>query len=124
MRKYFYLMIVTVNLNTRSIFKNAWLLSFIGIYRNAFSALANLLIWVLAYVLIAVVHPFMEIIFLGIFIFSFTGFLSISASYPLVDKYLVKPIEEMLAAQKEKEAAEAPETPEEPALPVRDTNLF
>lgn len=124
MRKYFYLMIVTVNLNTRSIFKNAWLLAFIGIYRNAFSALANLLIWIVAYLLIALVHPFMEIIFLGIFIYSFTGFLSISASYPMVDKYLVKPIEEMLAAEKAKEAAEAPETPEEPALPKRDTNLF
>lgn len=125
MRKYFYLMIVTVNLNLRSIFKNAWLLAFIGIYRNAFSALANLLIWVLCYVLIMVLHPFMEIVFLGLLIFSFTGFLSISATYPMVDKYLVKPIEEMLAAEKvANEPEEDEEAEEAPALPKRDTNLF
>lgn len=128
MRKYIYLMIVTVNLNTKSIIKNAWLLAFIGIYRNFFSALGNLLIWVVAYLLIMLVHPFLEIVFLGLLIFSFTGFLSISASYPMVDKYLVKPIEEMLAAQKASDAGET--TTEEaaveasPALPERDTNLF
>lgn len=126
MRKYFYVMIVTVKLNLRSILKNSWLLAFIGIYRNAFSALANLLIWVLAYLLIALVHPFMEIIFLGLFIYSFTGFLSISATYPMVDKYLVKPIEEMLAAEKAKEEEKVEETAElsQPEQPVRDTNLF
>lgn len=129
MRKYIYLMIVTVKLNVRSIVKNAWLLAFIGIYRNFFSGLGNLLIWVVAYLLIMIVHPFMEIIFLGLLIYSFTGFLSISASYPLVDKYLVKPIEEMLAAQEaEAEAAAAGETQEVqeavPQTPKRDTNLF
>lgn len=129
MRKYIYLMIVTVKLNVRSIVKNAWLLAFIGIYRNFFSGLANLLIWVLAYVLIMVVHPFMEIVFLGLLIYSFTGFLSISACYPLVDKYLVKPIEEMLKSQEAEAAGETPEAlPEEreesPEQPQRDTTLF
>lgn len=124
MRKYIYLMIVTVNLNIRSLVKNAWLLSFIGIYRNFFSGLANLLIWVMAYLLITLVHPFMEIVFLGLLIYSFTGFLSISACYPLVDKYLVKPIEEMMKAQEE-QTGETPEAlPEEPVKPQRDTTLF
>lgn len=122
MRKYIYLMIVTVNLNIRSIVKNSWLLAFIGIYRNFFSGLANLLIWIVAYLLIMIVHPFLEIVFLGLLIYSFTGFLSISASYPLVDKYLVKPIEEMLAAQKAEEEATEPAVEEE--APKRDTTLF
>ena len=116
MRKYIYLMIVTVKLNLRSIIQNAWLLAFIGIFRNFFSGLANLLLWVISYVLIMAVHPFLEIVLLGMFLYSFTGFLSISACYPLVDKYLVKPIEEMQAEEKAK-AAEAGESTE----PAEDT---
>jgi hypothetical protein len=119
MRKYIYLMIVTVKLNLRSIVQNAWLLAFIGIFRNFFSGLANLLIWVIAYVLIMAVHPFLEIVFLGLFLYSFTGFLSISACYPLVDKYLVKPIEEMQRAQEAETAGESeqPEAIEEATMP-------
>ena len=90
-----YLMIVTVNLNLRSLIQNAWLLVFIGIFRNFFSGLANLIIWIGAYLLIMAVHPFFEILFLGLLIYSFTNFLSISACYPLIDKYLVQPIKEM-----------------------------
>lgn len=138
MRKYIYLMIVTVKLNLRSIIQNAWLLAFIGIFRNFFSGLANLLLWIVAYVLIMAVHPFLEIVLLGMFLYSFTNFLSISACYPLVDKYLVKPIEEMQAQEKAKAAQEAGETMEEEEAPaeeaadedkyetpaIRDTNLF
>lgn len=109
MRKYFYLMIVTVRLNLSSLVKNAWLLAFIGIFRNVFSGLANLLIWVVAYLLVMAVHPFFEILFLGLLIYSFTNFLSISASYPLIDKYLVKPIEAMQAEEAAKAAVAAGE---------------
>lgn len=113
MRKYIYLMIVTVRLNLRSLVKNAWLLAFIGIFRNVFSGLANLLIWVICYLLIMAVHPFFEILFLGLLIYSFTNFLSISASYPLIDKYLVKPIEAMQAEEAAKNTSPAGE--EQPA---------
>lgn len=136
MRKYIYLMIVTVRLNLRSLVKNSWLLAFIGIFRNAFSGLANLLIWVIAYLLIMAVHPFFEILFLGLFIYSFTSFLSISASYPLIDRYLVKPIEAMQTEEAAKLAeveGEGPSSVEdkernsgnsELSEPKRDTNLF
>lgn len=73
----------------------------------------------------------------GLLIYSFTGFISISATYPLVDKYLVKPIEEMLAAEKaqetgEEDALQEEEIVEPPAIPEaentnfppRDTNLW
>ena len=99
MRKYIYLMIVTVRLNLRSLIKNAWLLAFIGIFRNFFSGLANLLLWIVTYLLIMVVHPFFEILLVGLLIYSFTNFLSISACYPLVDKYLVQPITAMHAEE-------------------------
>ena len=103
MRKYIYLMLVTVNLNLRSLIQNAWLLVFIGIFRNFFSGLANLIIWVGAYLLIMAVHPFFEILFLGLLIYSFTNFLSISACYPMVNKYLVEPISAMQDAGAEGE---------------------
>ena len=127
MRKYIYLMIVTVNLNLRSIVKNAWLLAFIGIFRNFFSGLANLLIWIITYLLIMAVHPFFEILFLGLLIYSFTNFLSINACYPLIDKYLVQPIETMQAEEAAKAAAEGEEPgPEGPEVDEskRDTDLF
>ncbi len=95
MRKYIFLMIVTVRLNFISIIRNAWLLAFIGIFRNVFSGLCNLLIWIAVYLLIMAVHPFFEILFIGLLVFSFTNFLSISACFPLVDKYLVQPINEL-----------------------------
>ncbi len=120
MRKYIYLMIVTVRLNLRSLIKNAWLLAFIGIFRNFFSGLANLLIWVAAYLLIMAVHPFFEILSLGLFIFSFTNFLSISSSYPLIDKYLVKPIEAM---QAEAAAKDSPEEGEGTSKQVTPADL-
>lgn len=130
MRKYIYLMIVTVQLNLRSIIKNAWLLAFIGIFRNFFSGLGNLLIWIVAYLLIMAVHPFFEILFLGLLIYSFTNFISISACYPLIDKYLVQPIAQMQAEEAAKAAGETPvavpEHQPEEALPEakRDTKLF
>ena len=109
MRKYIYLMIVTVNLNLKSLVRNAWLLSFIGIFRNVFSALANLIIWIVAYLLILAVHPLLEIILIGMFIYSFTGFLSIFACYPLVDKYLVQPIAELQKASENPDESESDE---------------
>jgi hypothetical protein len=114
MRKYIYLMIVTVRLNLSSLVKNAWLLAFIGIFRNFFSGLANLLIWVAAYLLIMAVHPFFEILFLGLLIYSFTNFLSISACYPMIDQYLVQPIAQMQAAEAAEAAGETQDPPEEP----------
>ncbi len=126
MRKYIYLMIVTVRLNLSSLIKNAWLLVFIGIFRNFFSGLANLLIWIVAYLLIMAIHPFFEIVFLGFLIYSFTNFLSISACYPLINKYLVEPIKALEAEQAEAAKADSEEEPEseEPAAPPRDHNLF
>jgi len=97
MRKYIYLMIVTVRLNLPSLVKNAWLLAFIGIFRNFFSGLLNLLLWIVTYLLIMAVHPFFEILLVGLLLYSFTNFISISACYPLIDKYLVQPIAAMQA---------------------------
>ena len=96
----------------------------------------------IAYVLIMAVHPFLEIVLLGMFLYSFTGFLSISACYPLVDQYLVKPIEELQKAQEAEQKSDdetddddhddhddqgtAGEKPVEKAeIPaIRDTSLF
>ena len=100
---------------------------------------AAVVLFLIAYVLIMAVHPFLEIVLLGMFLYSFTSFLSISACYPLVDQYLVKPIEELQKAQEAEQKSDdetddddhddqstAGEKPVEKAeIPaIRDTNLF
>ncbi len=91
MRRYIYQMIVTVNLSVFDIFKNAWLLAFIGIFRNVGVSLVNGLIWAGTIILI-VTFAMLEIPILGCLIYSFTSFLGIFATYPLIQKYLVDPI--------------------------------
>ncbi len=95
MRRYIYLMIVTVDLNLKSLILNSWLFSFTGILRNIGVSLLNTAIWVGIYLLILLVFPLAEAIFIPFFVFSFTNFLGIFVIYPLVDRYLVKPIKEM-----------------------------
>ncbi len=106
MRRYIYQMIVTVNLSVFDIFKNAWLLAFIGIFRNVGVSIVNGLIWVGTIILI-VTFSMLEIPILACLIYSFTSFLGVFATYPLIKKYLVDPI---LAQQQEEQQEE--ETPE------------
>ena len=97
MKRYIYQMIVTVNLSVFDIFKNAWLLSFIGIFRNVGVSLVNCVLWVGTIILI-ITFSMLEIPILACLIFSFTSYLGVFATYPLIKKYLVDPI---LAQQEE-----------------------
>jgi uncharacterized membrane protein YesL len=117
MRKYIYLMMVTVNLTTSALVKNAWLLTFLGAARNVAVTFGNGIIWGLVLAgTIAVNHMFEFL--LPVLLFSFTGFLTASACYPLVDKYLVVPIKE-LQAQQAQEAKAA--LPEDAAVPPEES---
>ncbi len=95
MRKYIFLMIVTVRLHPLALIKNAWLLMMIGIFRNVGTGLLNLLLWVGSYLLVLLVHPIFEVVFLPFLLLSFTNYLNIFAAYPLVQKYLVDPISQL-----------------------------
>ncbi len=95
MRKYIFLMLVTVRLKFTAIIKNAWLLMMLGIFRNVGTGLVNLLIWVVFYLLVLLVHPMIEVVFLPFFLLAFTNFLNVFACNPLIQKYLVEPINEL-----------------------------
>lgn len=111
MRKYIYLMMVTVELTTSALVKNAWLLTFLGAARNFLSTLLNGLIWVVFFAATIAVNHLVELL-LPLLMYSFTGFLSVSVCYPLVDKYLVVPIKALQEQQEaEKASAEEPEDP-------------
>lgn len=99
MRKYIYLMMVTVDLKTSALIKNAWLLTFLGSARNFFCTLGNAVLWCLLYVAVILINHLLEFIF-PLLMFSLTGFLNVSVCYPLVNKYLVIPIQEMQSQQK------------------------
>ena len=100
MKRYIYQMIVTVNLSVFDIFKNAWLLAFIGIFRNVGVSVVNGIIWAGTVVLI-VTFAMLEIPLLACLIFSFTSFLGVFATYPMIKKYLVDPFLEQQGTQTE-----------------------
>lgn len=91
MRRYIYEMIVTVELPMSAIFRNSLLLAFIGIFRNLLATILNVGIWVLYLVLIIGVTHLAEIVLLPFLIFSFTNFISVFTTYPVVQKYIVDP---------------------------------
>ena len=101
MRKYIFLMIVTVKLKATAIVKNAWLLMMIGIFRNVGSGLLNALLWLGGYALVLLVHPMFEALLLPFLLPVCTNLINIFASYPLIRKYMVEPIEQMSPQERE-----------------------
>ena len=99
MRKYIYLMMVTVDLKTSALVKNAWLLTFLGPARNFLSTLGNAVLWILLYVAVILINHMIEFL-LPLLMFSITGLINAMVCYPLVNKYLVIPIQEMEAEKR------------------------
>lgn len=95
MRKYIFTMLVSIRLKATALIKNAWLLMMIGIFRNVGTSMINLFLWVISYLLVLLVHPLFELVFLPFFLFSFTNYLNVFATYPLVQKYLIEPVEQL-----------------------------
>ena len=100
MRKYIFLMLITVRLTTRAILKNSWLLMMLGIFRNVGTSIVNLLLWLVFYMAVLLVHPLIEVVFLPFLLFSFTNFLNVFACNPLIEKYLVEPISKLSEEEK------------------------
>lgn len=92
MRKYIYIMIVTIELPVRILIKNAWVFSIGGFFRNLGVLAANMAFWLVSIYLFVFVNPLLEIAFL--IIYSFTNYLGVFVCYPLVDEFLVKPAAE------------------------------
>jgi uncharacterized membrane protein YesL len=88
-RQYIYAMAVTFNLKLRGIIKNAFAFAFLGLFRNFAVVAAELAI--LAAIIII---PYADIILLPFFFFSFTGFLTIFATFPLIHRHMILPVQQ------------------------------
>lgn len=87
MRRYFYVMAVTVELSVIQIMKNAWLFAIIGLGRNILASLVSAAVWLATLFII----PLVTVVALPLVTFSLCGFSSVFICYPVIKKYIILP---------------------------------
>lgn len=96
MRPYIYLMLITFDIKTSKLFKNALIFSILGIKRN-FMALLGIILMVGLNVLLIIggltINLAFPIILPFFYLLSFSGFICAYAAYPVIEKYMIKPYE-------------------------------
>lgn len=119
MRFYLYLMLVTFDLSTRKLLKNALIFSVLGIKRNVMGLLGIVL---LAALNLLIIVPCLSIgfsapIILPLFYFlSFTGFIAAYAAYPNIKRYMIDPV----APVENPDAEDVPDEGEDSTPPTAD----
>ncbi len=119
MRFYLYLMLVTFDLSTRKLLKNALIFSVLGIKRNMMGLLGIVL---LAALNLLIIVPCLSIgfsapIILPLFYFlSFTGFIAAYAAYPNIRRYMIDPV----APAENPDAEDMPDEGEDSTPPTAD----
>lgn len=119
MRFYLYLMLVTFDLSTRKLLKNALIFSVLGIKRNVMGLLGIVL---LAALNLLIIVPCLSIgfsapIILPLFYFlSFTGFIAAYAAYPNIKRYMIDPV----APAENPDAEDMPDEEEDSTPPTAD----
>jgi len=103
MRFYTYQMIVTAELSVRAILKNAWLFAILGLGRNIIATVGILL----SVVVFIFINPVIEMFAIPLFAFSFCRFIAVYTTYPIIEKYIIKPVRDAEKAKAEKDIAEA-----------------
>ena len=96
MRPYIYLMLITFDIKTSKIFKNALIFSILGIKRNIMAVLGIVLMAALnvALIILGLSINFAVPIILPFFYFlAFSGFMSAYAVWPVIEKYMIQPFE-------------------------------
>lgn len=110
MRFYLYLMLVTFDLSTRKLLKNALIFSVLGIKRNVMGLLG---IVILAALNLLIIVPCLSVgfsapIILPLFYFlSFAGFIAAYAAYPNIKRYMIDPVAP--AESKESDSTDDPQ---------------
>ncbi len=102
MRNYIYQMIVTAELSIRAILKNSWLFAILGLGRNIIVFVGT----VAALVVVMLLHPFIEVVGMPLIALSFINFLSVYTTYPIIEKYLIKPAKEAEEERRREEESE------------------
>jgi uncharacterized membrane protein YesL len=90
MRYYIYTILVTFDLPIKKIYKNAFLLSVLGIKRNILIILGSVLV-ILASVYLFLLFPSVGLILPGIFTISLLWLIGVYCSYPVINKYMIEP---------------------------------
>jgi uncharacterized membrane protein YesL len=88
-RQYMYVMAVTFDLRLTGVIKNAFAFSIVGLFRNLGLILAEAVL-----IVVVLLVPYADIILVPFFFFSFTGFLTMFACFPLIHKHMILPSQE------------------------------
>ncbi len=97
MRMYMYVMLVTFNIKTSKIFKNALIFTILGIKRNLMAALGVALVLglvlVMAYAVMALSFGLVPvvIVFAALIVVALLDFICTYAVYPVIEKYMIGP---------------------------------
>lgn len=97
LRMYIYLLMITFNIKTWKLLKNALIFSVLGIKRNVMAVLGNLLLVAITIGLI-VGSSMLGVGFMGLpillpflYVPVTSAFINVYAAYPVIDKYMVQP---------------------------------
>ena len=97
MRFYIYLLLVTFDLKTFKIIKNALIFSILGIKRNILAFLGIIFLAVIHIALTILLLPLgisLPLILPVVYAMATTAFMSAYAAYPIIDKYMIAPYAE------------------------------
>ena len=101
MRFYTYLMLVTFDMKLSKIFKNALIFTIMGIKRNLMALLGILLLVAISALAIVYLVPMkiaVVIIIPALCLLAFCGFMYTYAAYPVIQKYMIDPVQKPTAA--------------------------
>lgn len=107
MRYYIYTILITFDLPIRKIFKNAFLLSVLGIKRNILLILGSVLV-VLTSIYLFLLLPSVGLILPGIFTISLLWLMGVYCTYPVINKYMIEPYYEEHPEERPVEPDEEP----------------
>lgn len=116
MRFYIYQLLITFELKTFKLIKNALIFSILGIFRNVVALIGIVLLLVIHLFLIWWLLPIgisIPIILPFFYIISIIGFITVFAAYPVIEKYMIKPYENQSEANEASDDIEASDAPVE-----------
>lgn len=109
MRFYIYQLLITFDLKTIKILKNALIFSILGIFRNLI-ALVGIFIFIIIHVLLILwLLPLgitIPLVLPLVYSASFIAFITVYAAYPVIDKYMIAPYKDELASEDTQENTE------------------
>ena len=94
MRFYIYQLLITFDMKTVKILKNSLIFSILGIFRNLLGLIGIVLLLALHLVFIIWLLPMgisIPLVLPFTYVPAITGFITVYASYPVIDKYLIAP---------------------------------